>query len=187
MIHVKDSTIKLLKQTEGFSALPYSDGYGYSIGYGHYIGLAPRFEVDGVTYSNVNPMSQNVAERVLKSDLQSRANALNKVILNDLSEKQGNALLKWSFSLSPEKILESELPKLIQQKKTQSEISNWWRSHYITVKGQIFKPLQERRESEIQLFFSDRFPYTKSTGEQIGIFAFFLFPLWLLPSFYSNF
>lgn len=187
MIQVKDSTIKLLKETEGFSAVPYSDGYGYSIGYGHYIGFAPRFEVDGITYSNINPIPQSVAEKVLKSDLQARANALNKIILIDLSENQGNALLKWSFSLSPEKILQSDLPKLIQNKKNQTEISEWWRSHYITVKGQFFKPLQQRRESEIKLFFSDRFPYYKTTGEQIGIFAFFLFPLWLLPSFYSNF
>ena len=144
---LSNTAINLLKKSEGFSANPYADGYGFTWGYGHQIIGDIPFGMVGIGIDD--------ATELLKQDLQARLDAFNSVNTNtDLSENQIAAILDFSFSTSPQGLKNSDIINYINS-KDYTGLYNWLQNHYITSKGVPNAVLKQRRLNEIALFQSD--------------------------------
>lgn len=139
-------TLPLTKKFEGFRANPYPDYAGYSIGYGHQIKPG-----ENLTY-----VTEEQATDLLRQDLQSRYDALNKNLKVSLTAKQKAAILDRSMSHGVEQFNNSTLLELINSKASIVDIIKHWTSSYVTVNnGTTFvQGLFDRRIAEIELFVS---------------------------------
>jgi lysozyme len=134
----------LIKHAEGFRLHPYSCPAGYdTIGYGHVIRKGESFA------SGISTMQ---AEALLREDVQSAAEAVNRLLPVRLSQGQYDALVSFTFNLGAGALQRSSLRQLLlrgEVTRAASEFRRW-----IYAGGRKLQGLLLRREAERRLFMS---------------------------------
>lgn len=150
---VSDSMVKFIEQEEGFSATPYRgvDSWNETTGYGHVIS-------QGENLGNA-PLSQDGAENLLRSDLKSCEDSVNKEFSGvNLTQNQFDALVSFSYNLGTN--IWSKTPKLTADIKAGASPAvlkdDFLNCSYCG--GKIVQGLVNRRLDEWQVFTSGRYP-----------------------------
>ncbi len=135
--------IKLIKQFEGFSPIPYTCAGGYlTIGYGHKLIPSDRYK----------KLTEARAEIVLKKDLLRTERAVLRYIEAPLTDDQFAALVSFTFNLGPATLQRSTLRQKInygQYKEAAKEFPRW-----TYAAGKNLTGLTRRRKTEKRLFLN---------------------------------
>ena len=134
----------LIKHAEGFRAQIYRCPAGHdTIGYGHVIRADESF---------AGGISAMQAEVLLRDDVQSAAEAVNRLLPVRLSQGQYDALVSFTFNLGAGALQRSSLRQLLlrgEVGRAASEFRRW-----IYAGGRKLHGLLLRREAERRLFLS---------------------------------
>jgi len=140
---ISERGLALLRQYEGFSALPYVDAaYHETIGYGHRIRAGECFPIEGLTRED--------AEALLKYDAGAAAAALRRMVELPLSQHRFDALTCFIFNVGAGAFARSALRKKVRQEQhgdVPAELMRW-----VYVKGKRLKGLENRRSAEAELY-----------------------------------
>lgn len=142
--------IDYIKKLEGFLSNWKIDVGRYAIGYGHNEQPGDRSWIHP-------PIDRNFADFILKKDLVKFEDMVNNAIKIPLTQKQFDILILWVYNTGRSK---STLYDLINQKASTKTITDWWKTHYITVTGEndpirkakLEEVLRKRRAEEAQLW-----------------------------------
>lgn len=142
--------IDKIKFLESFVKYWTLDTGKYSIGYGHNEQPNDRNWIH-------EPIDREFADLILRKDLVKFEDIVNHAIKIPLSQKQFDILILWVYNTGRSK---STLYDLINKKASTKTITNWWKSHYITVndvtnqkrKDQLEEGLRNRRKEEADLW-----------------------------------
>ncbi len=141
MMKTGKNGIDLIKRCEGFSLKPYRDVAGHlTIGYGHRI-------KPGEILESVTPEQ---AEALLKDDLATAENGVNRLVKADLSQNQFDALVSFCYNLGVTAFENSTLLRLLNRgdiDTAASQLSRW-----IYAGGKQQPGLIARRAAETTLF-----------------------------------
>ncbi len=150
MMHASEHCIALIHEFEGLSTKAYKCPAGvWTIGYGHTKGIK---EGDTIT--------QGVADRLLKSDLEELAINLTRALNADeivVSQEQFDALCSFAYNLGLNALIHSTLWTYLRKGKDQAaadEFLKWNKAKDATGKKVELKGLTRRREAERALFLS---------------------------------
>ena len=139
--------INLIKQFEGFRAVPYKDIAGFpTIGYGH---LIQPGEVFGAV-SSVD------ATTLLITDLATAEICINTYVTTTINQNQFDALASFVYNLGCGKLKMSTLLKLINAGELELAADEFLKWNHAG--GAVVKGLTERRKAERDLFLSDNDP-----------------------------
>lgn len=140
---INSNGIKLIKQFEGFSPLPYTCAGGYlTIGYGHKLLPSDRYK----------KLTEERASIILKKDLLRTERAVLRYIDPPLTDDQFAALVSFTFNLGPATLQRSTLRQKInygQYKEAAKEFPRW-----VYAAGKKLPGLARRRKTEKKLFLS---------------------------------
>lgn len=137
---IQQSTLDVIKKHEGVRNEPYKDTRGIdTIGVGHV--LLPH--ESGTTY-----WSDEVIDKVLKSDLQKCANEIKRSVKVPLNQNQFDALCSLIFNIGVGAFRNSTLLKYLNKNEKPENISSAW------LAWSKQKELKPRRQKEVNLFFS---------------------------------
>lgn len=134
--------ISAIMQREGFSATPYNDAAGFSIGYGHFI--KPGEDLTHVT------MEQ--AGELLRQDVAAAENAVNSLVLVELTQSQFDALVSFVFNVGVGNFRRSTLLRRLNggdYAGAADELPRWNQSL-----GRVLPALMSRRDAERDQFLS---------------------------------
>lgn len=141
---LSEMAIQMLKRFEGFSLVSYQDVVGiWTIGWGH-------------TPSNPNcTITQEVAERLLRSDAELACKQVLSVVSVPLNQNQLDALISFTFNLGIGNLKESTLlSKLnsgtVPKEEVAVEFLRW-----VKAGGKIVTGLVNRRAEEHDLFLKE--------------------------------
>lgn len=131
----------LIRNFEGFSAVPYKDAHGYSIGYGHFIKPTEKF---------TRPITKTEADILLSNDVKSAESAINSSVKVPLSQIQFDALVSLVYNIGSGAFKNSTLLKHINAGNfnlAKNEFKRWDKSQ-----GKVLAALTARRKIEADLF-----------------------------------
>ena len=142
-MNVSEKGIDLIKQFEGCRLAAYKcPGGVWTIGYGHTgIDVSPDLEI-----------TQQEAERLLKSDLIIHCNNVEKLVKVPLNQNQFDALVSLEYNIGYGAFKNSTLLKLLNEKKYKEAAEQFERWKYAG--GKVLAGLVRRREKEKALFLS---------------------------------
>lgn len=142
-MNVSEKGIDLIKQFEGCRLAAYKcPGGVWTIGYGHTgIDVSPDLEI-----------TQQEAERLLKSDLIIHCNNVEKLVKVPLNQNQFDALVSLEYNIGYGAFKNSTLLKLLNEKKYKEAAEQFERWKYEG--GKVLAGLVRRREKEKALFLS---------------------------------
>ena len=142
-MNVSEKGIDLIKQFEGCRFAAYKcPGGVWTIGYGHTgIDVSPDLEI-----------TQQEAERLLKSDLIIHCNNVEKLVKVPLNQNQFDALVSLEYNIGYGAFKNSTLLKLLNEKKYKEAAEQFERWKYEG--GKVLAGLVRRREKEKALFLS---------------------------------
>ena len=142
-MNVSEKGIDLIKQFEGCRLAAYKcPGGVLTIGYGHTgIDVSPDLEI-----------TQQEAERLLKSDLIIHCNNVEKLVKVPLNQNQFDALVSLEYNIGYGAFKNSTLLKLLNEKKYKEAAEQFERWKYAG--GKVLAGLVRRREKEKALFLS---------------------------------
>lgn len=136
--------IDFIIQKEGVKLYPYLDIAGkMTIGIGHLIKPNETFE---------SKISMQTAEQLLKDDLKSAENTINKYVKVEIDQEQFDALCSLCFNIGNNAFINSTLLKLLNQGdilKAANEFLRW-----IFVNKKKSPGLLARRKDEVTMFLS---------------------------------
>lgn len=144
MLLISQKGFDLIKHFEGFSATVYHCPAGYpTIGYGH---LVKDYELfDG-------PISNRIAERLLRHDTRSAEKAVSRLIRVQLTQGQYDALISFTYNLGSGALQRSTLRRVINRghhHEVPNQLKRW-----IWAGGRKLKGLIRRRDAEAILYQS---------------------------------
>jgi lysozyme len=141
MMQTSDAGIALIKEFEGFSAVPYKcPANKMTVGFGHVI--QPGELCDEVT--------EETALELLKDDLQEAEQAVNELVTVPLNQNQFDALVSFTFNLGRGKLEVSTLLAKLNLGDYQGASAQITRWRYIG--NTPSNGLSHRREAERSLF-----------------------------------
>ncbi len=145
---IPEKAIELIKRFEGFSPVPYLCPAGWlTIGYGHVIREGERWD---------EPITEEMAERLLLIDLQRYSRAIQRLILVPLNENQFGALLSFTYNLGSGALQRSSLRQKLNRGEyleAADEFPKWcWAG------GRKLRGLLRRRLAERELFLEEGLP-----------------------------
>lgn len=145
MYKLKDSLVNFIKKHEGCRLKPYKDNDAFSIGYGHQIKSNEIYLMQGIT--------QDMAETILRSDLEYYINYVNRLVTINLSDSAYEALVSLCFNIGVGAFSRSTLLAKINQSASKEEICKhfleWNKSG-----GKVLDALSKRRQDELDLFYA---------------------------------
>jgi len=97
-------------------------------------------------------LTEQKAEELLIKDLEEREKEVNKRVKVPLKQHEFDALISFVYNCG----YSDSLFNLINRNVDTKEITNWWRTHYITSGGKPFNGLIRRRKAEAYLFETGR-------------------------------
>jgi len=115
-------------------------------GYGHAMRDANGNFLKGATAPK-HTITEEYAEVLLKRDLSVFESIVARKITQPLKQNEFDAVVSFTYNTGGSKTL-------FEMVNSQNPLLKaWWISHYITGGGKVLKGLQERRKSEVKLFF----------------------------------
>jgi lysozyme len=150
MRHVTEAGLALIQRFEGFSATPYLCPAGWwTIGWG-----AVR-ELDGQPVTaNTPPVSQNVAQDLLRRDTATAERTVLRLISVPLLDGQFDALVSFTFNLGAGALQRSTLRHKVNREdhdEVPPEFLKW-----VWAGGRKLAGLARRREAEAVLYVGAR-------------------------------
>ncbi|NIG74965.1 lysozyme [Klebsiella sp. Ap-873] len=146
-MQTSEKGIALIKQFEGCRLTAYQDSVGvWTIGYGW------TNPVDGKPVKAGMTITQEVAERLLKTGLVSYENDVSKLVKVKLSQGQFDALVSFTYNLGVRSLSTSTLLKKLNAgdyRGAADEFPRWNKAG-----GKVLAGLTRRREAERSLFLS---------------------------------
>ncbi|WNJ77764.1 lysozyme [Cedecea neteri] len=146
-MQISDKGIALIKQFEGCCLTAYQDSVGvWTIGYGW------TNPVDGKQVKAGMTITQEVAERLLKTGLVSYENDVSKLVKVKLTQGQFDALVSFTYNLGARSLSTSTLLKKLNAgdyRGAADEFPRWNKAG-----GKVLAGLTRRREAERSLFLS---------------------------------
>lgn len=149
-----DKGIKFIEKHEGLSLKAYKDVAGYwTTGYGHLIKL-PREQ-----YFVDVPVTQALAEALLKDDIESAEECVNKHVTIGIDQCQFDALVDFVFNLGCNAFERSTLLLLLNKGERQRASEQFMKWNKIHVDGQLVanEGLTKRRTNEANLFMNGNY------------------------------
>ncbi len=143
MKYIGKKGLELIKRFEGFRATPYlCPGGIWTIGYG--------------TTNRVNkdtaPVSKEDAEMLLREDLTSITNELNRILPDSLNQNQYDAICSFCYNLGIFNFEQSTLRKVIEREPDNHERIRKEFMRWVNVNGKKMNGLIKRREAEADLY-----------------------------------
>lgn len=142
MCHISQQGIDLIKKFEGFYPNTYICPAGYpTIGYGHLIKKDEKFSC---------PISKELAEEILKQDVQLAERAVLRLISVPLTQGQFDALVSFTFNLGAGKLQSSTLRQKVNKglhDEVPAEFMRWIYCNRNKEKG-----LEKRRIEESYIY-----------------------------------
>lgn len=146
-MNISDKGIKFIQKWEGLSLTPYKDVAGYwTVGYGHLMD-----KNDDTT----RKISLFEAEELLKKDLSWAERVVNDYVKVPISQNEYDALVSFVYNVGKNAFIKSTLLKklnLDDKNGASNEFKRWVRAG-----GKVIKGLQNRRESEKNLFVNSKY------------------------------
>ncbi|WP_113632109.1 lysozyme [Pectobacterium peruviense] len=139
---INEAGLNLIKSFEGLRLTKYLDTAGrWTIGYGHLILPNENFD---------NGITSQEAESLLRQDLKTAENGVQKHVKVDLNGNQFGALTSFTYNLGVENLAESTLLRLLNQgnySAAADQFPRWDKDGEQVVEG-----LLRRRKAEEALF-----------------------------------
>lgn len=148
MMQTSQATIDLIKEEEGFSPTAYPDASGHSIGYGTFLDTANL----QAQYMNAT-IDREEGEALLLMKLRPKEAVIRDRIRVPLNQNQFDALALLVYNTGPAPLVGGTLDDLINRGATESEIRAKW-LQYSYSQGQFMQTLRNRRQREVDLFFT---------------------------------
>jgi lysozyme len=159
-MEISDACINLIKQFEGLARLnpadgmvyPYKDPIGLpTIGYGSRVDL----NGDEVTM-NTAPMTQDQTEQLLYQDLQEFVNAVNSMVVVEVTQHQFDALVDFAFNAGAANLKSSTLLRMLNAGNYAGAADQFLLWNKARQNGQliVLPGLTRRRTAERQLFLT---------------------------------
>lgn len=143
-MNISENGIDFIKSFEGFSDKPYTCSAGkLTIGYGHVL----------KNDENINKVTQEQAEQILKSDLRWVEKTIKSSVWVDLTQNEYDALCSFIYNIGGTAFRNSTLLKLLNNESyvdAADEFLKWCH-----VGKEISNGLLRRREAERDLFLKD--------------------------------
>lgn len=141
-MEISAAGLQLIEQSEGFRSTVYNDVVGIpTIGYGHRLLPGESFP---------NGITQEQAQAMLSSDVQTAEDAVQRLVTVPLAQGQFDALVDFVFNLGAGRLASSTLLKDLNAgdyDAAGSQLLLWDHAG-----GQEVAGLKARREAELQLF-----------------------------------
>lgn len=130
--------LALIKQYEGFSAMPYRCPAGYmTVGYGHVVLPHELFDA---------PINELQAEALLMDDVIIAERAVRRLIARSLRAHEYDALVSFTFNLGGAALQRSRLRRVIEHGGIDEVETQWMR--WVYAKGRRLPGLMARRRAE---------------------------------------
>lgn len=143
-MEMSDTGIALVKQYEGFRSQTYLDVAGKpTIGYGHLIKSGETFN---------GPISDQQATELLRQDLQTAEDAVNRLVTVALTQGQYDALVDFTYNEGQGQLETSTLLSVINKGQLDAAPDQFLR--WIYAGGKVQPGLVSRREAEAKLWES---------------------------------
>lgn len=138
--------IKLIKECEGFSIVPYLCPAGVpTIGYG-----STRYADNTPVKMTDSPITETVAESLLFSKLKEFEQAVTRYVKVPLNQNQFDALVDFAYNVGTQNLRTSTLLKILntgQYAAASAEFNKW-----VHGGGKVLPGLVKRRRLETELF-----------------------------------
>lgn len=132
-----------IKIKEGFESVAYKKtDEVWTIGYGHTLGVTR-----GMT------CTRQEADAWFLQDVAKCEASVNRQNLT-LSQNQFDALVSYAFNIGVGAFERGTLLSLIKSGASESKITSWWTTTWISAKGTVLPGLVTRRADEAKLFFA---------------------------------
>lgn len=142
-MRASDQAAQLIKQFEGFSAVPYEDAAGHmTIGYGHRILPDECFEA----------ISEEEAQALLCRDMEEAEAAVNALVEVDLDQHQFDALVSFVYNIGAGAFSRSTLLRYVNNEdfgRAAAQLDRW-----VYAAGERLRGLESRRKAEKSLFLN---------------------------------
>lgn len=139
---ISDKGLSLIKNAEGLKLKAYKCPAGvWTIGYGH-----TKIAYEGMA------ITKEFADSLLRNDVQGAENCVNNTGLT-FTQNQFDALVSFVYNIGCGAFTKSTLLNKIRENATPDQIKSEFR-RWIYAGGKVLKGLADRREKEIDLFFS---------------------------------
>lgn len=144
-MEISNSTVELVKQFEGLRLAAYRCSSNVcTIGYGH----------TGPDVHSGLKISAERAERLLRSDLERFARAVNREFAGvPLNRNQFAALVSFAFNVGERNLAQSTLARKVKANPADPDIRREF-SRWIYSRGRVSLGLQRRRLAEANLYFT---------------------------------
>lgn len=154
---IDPAALALIKEFEGFEAEAYQDvGGRWTIGYGEAIDVSPGDRV-----------SEPEAEQLLLQRIRDEFGpAVDRRIKVALGSRQRGAIISWMYNLGSGR--SATFLQMINDQATEADIRGQWeRWNKVRIGGQfeVVKGLVRRRKAEMDLFFSEPWPFPDAGSE----------------------
>ncbi len=144
IMKISDNGLELIKQFEGFRAIPYKDVVGkLTIGFGHLIKPGEAF----------GALSSTEATQLLRKDCSKAEACVNNCVKVQLNQNQFDALVSFVYNLGCGAFMASTLLKDLNKKDfvaAENEFHKWDHAGGLVVPG-----LSKRRKQEAKLFSTE--------------------------------
>ena len=150
MHQISPEGIAFLKEKEGFRGDAYYDVAGVlTIGYGHST-RAPSIEQYPV-YEGQH-ITEEEGEEILRADLKPTEAAVNSAVTRDITQKQYDALVSFTFNLGAGTFKSSDVLELTNKRNYQAAADALLQ--YSHAGGEFIPGLYKRREEERAMYLS---------------------------------
>lgn len=146
---LNEASLNHIKESEGWRECAYKDIVGkWTIGYGHL--LVPGNELCRPVPTTQCCITKEKGLEVLKSDISTAANAIDRIVTVPLTDNQFGALTSWAYNVGSGNARASTLVKLLNggdYNAVCGELKKWNKAGGKEVQG-----LTNRRNKECNLF-----------------------------------
>ena len=150
MHQISPEGIAFLKEKEGFRSDAYYDVAGVlTIGYGHSI-YAPSIEEYPIHEGQ--HITEEEGEKILRADLKPTEAVVNSAVTREITQKQYDALVSFTFNLGAGTFKSSDVLELTNQGNYQAAGDAFL--DYSYAGGEFIPGLRKRREEERAMYLS---------------------------------
>lgn len=148
-MRVSPNGIKLIEESEGFSAKPYRCPAGIpTIGYG-----TTRYTDSTAVKLTDPPIDKSNAEALLKTHLRGYERGVERYAVKELNQNQFDALVSFSYNVGLGNLRRSRLMRTVNRNPQDPSISDMFK-RWVFADGKLLQGLQKRRAREANLYFT---------------------------------